>query len=85
MFCGRRILCWSIVMWSGNLLHKGLTIWYGESWLYIGFQLAYYMLGTTTVNAVSSSGVVVTLERNILMLIGLTVTEIMIKKNEYKH
>ena len=42
---------------------------------FIGFQLEYYMLGTTTV----SSRVVATLERMYVCL-GLTVTEIKIKK-----
>ena len=60
---------------SQSLVGRAVGPSSGSSWLY------YYMPGTTTVtvNAISSSGVVVTLEF-LLRLIGLTVTEINIKK-----
>ena len=45
------------------MLHKGLKSGMESGWLYIGFQLVYYMLGTTA----SSSGLAVTLEINFLL------------------
>ena len=65
----------SVVMWLRikELVHQGLEITFGE-WLSLHQTPAgtYHMLGTTTKlsNAVSSSRVVVTLERNILFRLG---------------